>query len=71
MDIPVDWPLQIGDTVTYNTFGMGVGERATGIILCGLGNGQWRVKWSNHEVPMTHRTHSLRRFSSEASPDKA
>jgi hypothetical protein len=71
MENHVDWPLKIGDTVTYNTFGMGGAERATGVVLSGLGDGPWRVKWSNHEIPMTHRRHSLKRIGSDTSPSEA
>lgn len=55
-------PLKIGDTVTYNSHGTGAAARATGVILDQLRNGQWRVKWSNNEVPMTHRSASLQKF---------
>ena len=52
--------LQVGDTVTYNTFGTGAAAAATGVIVNQLGEGRWRVKWSNREMPMTHRSHSLK-----------
>jgi hypothetical protein len=51
--------LQIGDTVSYNTFGMGAAAGATGVIVDQQGDGRWRVKWSNREMPMTHHSHSL------------
>jgi len=54
--------LQVGDTVTYNSYGMGAVARATGVIVDQLNNGYWRVKWSNNDAPMTHRGHSLKRL---------
>ena len=54
--------LQIGDTVTYNSHGTGAAARATGVILDQLSNGHWRVKWSNNDAPMTHRSHSLKKL---------
>lgn len=58
--------LQIGDTVTYNSYGMGSAARATGVILDRLGDGYWRVKWSNNDAPTTHRSHSLKKISDAA-----
>jgi hypothetical protein len=61
-------PLQVGDTVTYNSYGMGAAARATGLIVDQLGNGYWRVKWSNNDAPMTHRGHSLKRLQTPVVP---
>jgi hypothetical protein len=61
-------PLNVGDTVTYNSYGMGAVARATGVIVDRLSNGYWRVKWSNNDAPMTHRGHSLKRFQMPAAP---
>jgi hypothetical protein len=63
--------LQIGDTVIYNTFGTGAAASATGVILNQLGDGRWRVKWSNRETPMRHRDHSLKRSVNATSSDAA
>jgi hypothetical protein len=71
MSMRDDPPLQIGDTVIYNTFGMGIGERATGVLVGQLGSGHWRVKWSNHDEPTTHRSPSLRKIESYATNGEA
>ena len=49
----------------------GAAARATGVIVDQLGNGYWRVKWSNNDAPMTHRGHSLKRLQAPLAPGGA
>ena len=52
-------PLQIGETVRYNTCGMRV--TASGVIIDKLREDYLRVRWSDMVVPTTHHRNNLTR----------
>lgn len=54
-----EYPLQIGETVTYNTYAVGRG--VSGVIVERVGADCLRVQWQDVSVPTTHRSHSLKR----------
>jgi hypothetical protein len=59
MDRRYELPLQVGETVRYDTHG--VGGNTSGVIVERLGGDYLRVLWSDMSAPTTHRSHSLKR----------